>query len=55
MPGQEVLNPILSDGVLDPSGRLQRLDWRTHTTAGEQDLLLQNLEGFNRGTGFSSL
>ena len=35
MPGQEIVNPMLSDGVLDPGGRLQCLDWRAHTTTGK--------------------
>jgi len=40
MSGQKILNPMLGDSVLDPGGRLQRLNGRTHTTAGKQNLFL---------------
>ena len=39
MSGQEILNPILGEGVLDPGGRLQCVNWCTNPATGEQGLL----------------
>ena len=35
MPGQEVINPVLGNGVLDPGARLQCLNRRTNTVTGK--------------------
>ena len=38
---------MLGDDIFDPSGRLHCFNRRTHTTAGEADLLLQDLKGLS--------